>query len=95
VGAGEKATEAPRLATKSGHSATYVVGGGMNVGWTSSRNTNRHKEKSTALLRFVIVCKGCVAKNPLPKGSGNKRYKDIIRIELSKFVLFLKRISPI
>jgi hypothetical protein len=26
-----------------------------------------------ALLPFVIVCKGCVAKAPLPKGSRNQR----------------------
>ena len=51
----------------------------MATGWSqdslresfSSRNTNTHKEKSTALLRFVIICKGCVTKTPLPKGSGN------------------------
>jgi len=47
-----------------------MVSGVEQVWKKVSARTNTNKEKSTALTRFVIVCKGGVAKTPLPKGSG-------------------------
>ena len=76
--AGEKATDALAVLSMKREVIARCKTWQGDPGWRWSQvwkkvsaRTNTNKEKSTALLRFVIVCKGGVAKTPLPKGSGN------------------------
>jgi hypothetical protein len=88
-----KSDRGPRVGNqKGGHSGTYDVGVEMNVGcergWSQDClresfrlwSTNTHKEKSTALLRFVIVCKAVSLRPPYLKVVGIKNGSECILI---------------